>query len=138
MKKWLPLVALSFCVLALNAPSAFAQSSATAKVPFPFIVDGRVLPAGEYRVTPVEDYADVMAITSTNSQSQALTVVESVEPSRATNPEPCTFQFRKVGDHYFLSQIDIAGQDSLRVTLTQKEITAAIAAIPAVTSPTTR
>ena len=138
MKKLLPLVALSLCVLALNAPSAFAQSSATAKVPFPFLVDGRVLPAGEYRVALADDMSDVIQIIGADGQAEALTIVEAVESSRSANDEPCTFQFRKVGDHYFLSQIDIQGEASLRVTLTEKEISAAVASITAVPSPTTR
>jgi hypothetical protein len=138
MKKLLSLVALSLCVLALNAPSALAQSSATAKVPFPFIVDGHVLPAGEYRVAPAADLSDVLQIISADGQSEALTLVESVESGSTSTSEPCTFQFRKVGDHYFLSQIDIQGEASLRVTLSDKEISAAIASITAASSPTTR
>ena len=138
MKKLFPLVALSLCVLALNAPSAFAQSSATAKVPFPFIVDGRVLPAGEYRIAPVEDLSDVVQIISADGQSQAMTIVEAVEPSRASGDDLCSFQFRKVGDHYFLSQVDIEGEASLRVPLTDKGISEALASITAVVSPTTR
>jgi len=105
-KQYLSVLFTLICVLGLGL-SAQAQEEDTlvANVPFDFVVSGRVLPAGHYRVSRVHPLtgSPELEISSYETRAGAFlipTVFDSVQ-SRNTQ-----LNFEHVGDKYFLSGIE--------------------------------
>lgn len=94
------------CVFA-GVPSASAQWSAVVKVPFSFVAQGTLLPAGEYRVSLRRNDATVVQLVSTEGRSS---VYVGVLPSETTAAvEGASLQFLRVGATCFLSRVALPG-----------------------------
>jgi hypothetical protein len=75
-------------------------------VPYDFVVSGKTLPAGAYRVHRLSDYGPAeLAISGVENRAGALFI--SSEVSSATEDKPA-LTFQHVGDQYFLSKIETA------------------------------
>jgi len=73
-------------------------------VPYEFVVAGKTLPAGTYRVNRTNDHdSRVLAITSFENRDGALLLSSDISPTREGKP---TLTFQRVGDQYFLSKIE--------------------------------
>jgi hypothetical protein len=75
-------------------------------VPYDFVVSGKTLPAGAYRVKRANDPdTRVLAITSLENQEGVLLLPSEVSPTRENK---AAFTFEHVGDQYFLNKIETA------------------------------
>ena len=98
----------AFFALAAFAAAARAQSAdqLTVNIPYEFVVSGKTLPAGTYRINRVNDrdIAD-LAIFGTENHTSAL--LHSSEVTSATENKP-TLSFEHIGNQYFLSKVETA------------------------------
>ncbi len=124
MKK--PLFAImALGLVVLGTGSLYAQEPvATVKVPFPFVVNGTALPAGDYAVGPVTQPGNAICITARNGHAAAAAVVDRTDPSNATK---ASFEFRKFGDTYFLSRIDLPEASGYEIVLTPQAVAQTLA-----------
>jgi hypothetical protein len=109
-----PLLAVATMITLALAGAAHAQGIATVKVPFPFVVNGAQLPAGTYEAVTVSNDTNLIQLISSDGRAAAVTLVERGEPTTAKD---AAFEFAKYGNVYFLSRIDVPGEDVRDVTL---------------------
>jgi len=83
------------------------------KVPFPFIVGDRTLPAGEYRIQR-DDYSTALMIRSEHGTASAIL---NTRPARAAAPsaDQPSLEFKHVENKYQLSEVWMP--DGLGVTV---------------------
>lgn len=75
-------------------------------VPYDFVVSGKTLPAGTYRVNRAnERNTNVLEITSFENREGVLLISSEVSPTREDKP---ALSFEHIGDQYFLSKIETA------------------------------
>ena len=106
MKKY----AASLLVLTIIALPGFlsAQSRMVIKadVPFEYVVNGKIMPAGQCTIKVGGEGQTILAIDSGDAHLFALpNSTESLQPSAET-----TLVFHKYGDRYFLASINRAGE----------------------------
>jgi hypothetical protein len=123
MKKILcsALLALGVTVL-VGATPAKAQLSddAIVKVPFRFIVDNTVLPAGTYRVLIDATSPSVVKIYQEDGTGAALVTTEWGGPTYdKAHPR---FNFKKYGDNYFLSEVLLPDESPREVPLFASDV----------------
>ena len=105
------------CVLILSAFFGLAALAITAKgqavdqiivnIPYEFVVAGKTLPAGTYKVNRVSgDDEGALAISS--FENHAAVLVLSSEVSDRTDAEQPSLSFRQVGEQHLLSKIQTA------------------------------
>lgn len=96
------------------------QSSLKAKIDFPFSVEGKVLPAGEYGF--VRDMsAQVFRVTSEGKDKALAPIVTRLNGEIHNTPQDAHLVFDKVGDTYSLSEIWIPGEDGYVLLITKGE-----------------
>jgi hypothetical protein len=104
-----PIVLLlaGLALVASPRPSS-AQNPVVAHVPFSFVVDGRVLPPGDYTVVPDASFGDhTMTL---ENRDRGNTVVALFDYSAtASLSTPATFQFATVGGRHYLSEVTESG-----------------------------
>jgi hypothetical protein len=96
----------AFFGLAVLAVATRAQEidQVIVKVPYEFVVAGKTLPAGNYRVNRVStSNVNELELTSVDKRTGVLLVSGEVTPTREDKP---SFSFEHVGDQYFLSKIE--------------------------------
>jgi hypothetical protein len=86
-----------------------AQSATVVTVPFSFIVQDTVMPAGEYRVAMRFGDPSTMQIVSTSGAAGVFVSVSATGAGKAIL-EP-TLVFRRVGPGYFLSRVNVPGEN---------------------------
>ena len=108
MKTFYVRILSAFFALAAFAAATRAQETdqLIVNVHYDFVVGGKTLPAGTYRVsrTSNEDLAE-LAITGVENRAGALIVSTTVDSTREFKP---ALTFEHVGDQYFLSKIETA------------------------------
>jgi hypothetical protein len=107
--------------LLLAAPAVAQQSHYTIHVPFPFHIDGRVLPAGEYSVVVVARGA--VQIHGIDRRADATFGAPRVSWSSPTLQSE-ELIFHRYGQQYFLSQVWFGVGDqgyALSVSRTERE-----------------
>lgn len=88
------------------ASRAQAVDQIIVNVPYDFVVSGKTLPAGEYRINRVSENNNLtLEITGLENHEGALLVSNEVTTNREDKP---TLSFQHVGDQYFLSKIETA------------------------------
>jgi len=88
------------------ATQAQAVDQLIVNVPYDFVVAGKTLPAGTYRVNRISDRdINELSITSFENRTGALLISSEVSEAREYKP---TLTFQHVGDQYFLSKIETA------------------------------
>ena len=115
-------------IFAFASLPLFAQNGVrlTSNVPFPFIVEGKVLPAGQYQFwqKSANNESD-WQIRDVKNGAQEQAMFET-EDENSTFPQPSTtLDFVKYGDHYYLSDIwTLEGQEGwhIPVKLERKEM----------------
>lgn len=94
----------------LTAP-AFGQLGQTvmASIPFPFLVQGKQLAAGNYSFQQDESNPSVLAIRNQDGAGQQLVLTESAQMMNTPNQSELVFD--KIDGRYFLSQMWISGNN---------------------------
>lgn len=111
MKKHL--LALFGLGLLLATASAYAQSIIVkANVPFDFVVNGKTLTAGEYRIGSMDSGGDVMSIRAEDRNATMLALLHSCGSLEASSRTKLVFHRYK--DRYFLAQVWVKGDTSGR------------------------
>ena len=104
-KQYVTVLFTLICVLGLGR-GARAQEGDTvvAKVPYDFVVGGRVLPAGTYRVSRVHPYTGTreLEISSHETRAGVLLIPTAFDDVQTGKAE---LNFEHVGDKYFLNAI---------------------------------
>jgi hypothetical protein len=99
--------------LTIYASKAKAQivGDLEANIPFQFHVGNAKLPAGEYRIHPLDDSdLTVMEIVSADGSTSALFEVQNTDAKSA--PAKSELIFNKYGDRYFLAKLFDEGNPS--------------------------
>ncbi len=105
----------------LVAVVAFSQGRmiASAKIPFAFAVESKVLPAGEYEF---RDSSDGTAITVKSLDGKVVAFAQVVTRLAAaihTTPQDSHIVFDKVGDTYTLAELWVPGDDGFMLHITK-------------------
>jgi len=106
----------NFCIRILSAVFGLAALAITAKgqtvdhlivnIPYEFVVAGKTLPAGTYRVSRINDKDERQLIISSFENREAVMVISNeVSPIRTDSP---SLSFEQAGGEYFLSKIATA------------------------------
>lgn len=75
-------------------------------VPHEFVVAGKTLPAGRYRVNHANDFNTwTLVMTSLESRDRVFLLSDEVSPTREDKP---AVSFQHIGDQYFLSKVETA------------------------------
>jgi hypothetical protein len=75
-------------------------------IPYEFVVAGKTLPAGTYRVNRLGDaYEETLVLTSVDSRARVMVFSTSVEGTQADKPE---VSFEQVDGQHFLSKVETA------------------------------
>jgi hypothetical protein len=102
----------AFFGLAALAAASRAQEvdQLRVNIPHEFVVAGKTLPAGTYRVNRLNDRdLTELEITSVENRAGALLLSSEVRSTRPDKPEDKpALTFQHVGDQYFLSKIETA------------------------------
>ncbi|MFZ0427869.1 MAG: hypothetical protein WAO20_07115 [Acidobacteriota bacterium] len=95
-------------LFAVPALPVFAQDGVQlgANIPFPFIVEGKTFPSGEYQFWQLSANNDSdwqIRDVKQGGQNQAMF---ETEPTESPDPAQTTaLTFRKIGDHYYLADL---------------------------------
>jgi hypothetical protein len=75
-------------------------------IPYEFVVAGKTLPAGTYRVNRLGDTnEETLVLSSLDSRARVMVLSTTVESTQADKPE---VSFEQVGGQHFLSKIETA------------------------------
>jgi len=105
MKSVYKFIAVLALLSALGATS-FAQSArrTVVQIPFDFVVGGKTLPAGRYRVAPIGSNAyATWEVRSTSRDAGAIAMTTAIGGGSAQNESRLVF--RKEGGTYFLAEV---------------------------------
>ena len=83
----------------------YAQTKATADIPFEFTVQNTTLPAGSYTVSAASASHDLMSIRNNETKRTILVSAPSAESGYRRAQEKNVVVFHKSGDHYFLAEV---------------------------------
>lgn len=119
-------IALGALVLMAATTSAFALEGEqlTAKIPFQFTVNEKVMPAGTYDILYADPTDETsMAVRASNGTAEDTFFVEdAAAPGGAAKTE---LVFDEIGTRHFLRQIWVAGEDighQVALSKTEKEL----------------
>ena len=87
------------------ASGLYAQTKATATIPFEFNVQGTTLPAGDYTLASVSAAHDVMAIRNAETNKGILVLAASSAAGYRRGTDKSVVVFHRIGDRYFLSEV---------------------------------
>jgi len=121
MKKTLVVLLLAGIVSLVGVFSARAQSSdpARVKVPFKFIVGGKLLPAGSYRISAQTQDAAILLISSLDQKSVAAFAATRPVPNPSSMRSAVDVAFKNYDGQYFLAMVSMPGEDSREVVLSK-------------------
>jgi hypothetical protein len=94
---------LLFAAAAVNAQGVDLR----ANIPFNFVVADQALPAGQYVVRPTEAGGAILTIRSTDGRKSTSAITYSCGGGKPW--EKSELVFHRVGNMYFLSQVQIEG-----------------------------
>ena len=98
--------------LLLAAPALAQTVSMKVNGPFDFIVNGKTLPAGEYRVDAISTSTGTIAIRNSEKAAKILALTNGRESLEAS--ETSKLVFHRYGSQYFLAQVWSAGNSEGR------------------------
>jgi hypothetical protein len=109
MKNLREAIVLAGLLTAVLVASGFGQSSLPLKanIPFEFQVGNNVMPAGEYRLEPMNSF---LLVESTDNRARAAILVRSCRTLK--EQENSKLIFHRYGSNYFLSRIWVAGDSA--------------------------
>jgi len=94
-------------VALLGASGLYAQTKATANIPFEFTVQNTTLPAGEYSMSAASTSHDVMVIR--NVETRKAILVLAPEGGSKGPRDKNVVVFHQIGDRYFLAEVKTDG-----------------------------
>jgi hypothetical protein len=103
MKSLIGLLSVATLAVVLAAPLAAQTIKVTADVPFDFMVAGRALPAGDYRVSA--DPAAMSGVRVRGGNSGVLALANRTTSSPEERTGQALLIFHRYGEQYFLSRI---------------------------------
>lgn len=106
------LIAVLTLGLLLAAPALAQTASMNVNVPFDFIVNGKTLPAGEYRVDGLSTSTSTIAIRNTEKTAKLMALTNGCESIEAADASKLVFH--RYGGQYFLAQVWSAGSSEGR------------------------
>lgn len=106
------LIAVLTLGLLLAAPALAQTASMNVNVPFDFIVNGKTLPAGEYRVDGLSTSTSTIAIRNTEKTAKLMALTNGCESIEAADASKLVFH--RYGSQYFLAQVWSAGSSEGR------------------------
>jgi len=92
----------------LAAGSASAQTPSQFKVPFPFMVAGKMLPAADYRVVLTHSTGQVMLLPSKGTGAFTITEPDGYRPELASQD---ALSFERYGSTWVLRKVRISGYE---------------------------
>ncbi|MCE5307507.1 MAG: hypothetical protein LLG20_07680 [Acidobacteriales bacterium] len=115
-------ILLSVSLITLLAVAAgYGQSlvaSITANINFPFTVEGKILPAGEYKFVRTDSGSAFIVESGVRHVATAL-VLTRLSRAMHTTPEDSHIVFDKVGDTYTLAEIWAPNEDGFVLAMTK-------------------
>jgi len=88
------------------AARAQAPDQILVNIPYEFVVAGKTLPAGTYRVNPASNTdRETLLLSNFESRATVMVLSSSIESTQASKPE---VSFEQVGGQHFLSKIETA------------------------------
>jgi hypothetical protein len=107
--KTLKTIILSVGAVALfGASGLYAQTKATAKIPFDFSAQNTALPAGEYTMSKLSTSRDTLVIENVGTRETILVLAPENVSEYKAGAEKSVILFHKVGDRYFLAEVNTA------------------------------
>jgi hypothetical protein len=121
MKKTLVVLLVAGIVSLAGVFSARAQSTdpALVKVPFRFIVGGKLLPAGSYRISAQTQDAAILLISSFEQKSVAAFASTRAVANPSSTGGAVHVAFKNYDGQYFLAMVSMPGEDSREVVLSK-------------------
>ena len=92
-------------VALLGASGLYAQTKATATIPFQFTVQNTTLPAGEYTMSASSATHDVMTIRNTETRKAIMVLAASAGSGYRGAQDKNVVVFHKIADRYFLAEV---------------------------------
>jgi len=92
-------------VALLGASGLYAQTKATATIPFQFTVQNTTLPAGEYTLSAASATHDVMTIRNTETRKAIMVLAASAGSGYRGAQDKNVVVFHKIADRYFLAEV---------------------------------
>ncbi len=119
MKKASVIILALMVLLAIPASTLYAQSEGTwFKIPFPFVVAEKQMPAGYYHVESL--YWNAVGIQRSGGNAGVIT---QCQPTTLPSGAAPKLIFHKYGDRYFLSDARLPNMDSGRkFSVTREEV----------------
>ena len=104
--KTLKTIILSLVAVALlGASGLYAQTKATATIPFEFTVQNTTLPAGDYTMSAASSSHDVMFIRNVETRKAILVLAPSAVTEYKGAQDKNVVLFHRIGDRYFLAEV---------------------------------
>ncbi|PYT72634.1 MAG: hypothetical protein DMG41_29080 [Acidobacteria bacterium] len=125
MKKLLVRLLLVLVGVAGLTIPAKAQALVVVKIPFQFVAAGQTFPAGEYKISRLNDWDSRILLLS--SMENHVGVVLFATDAEGTPHDKAKLAFATVGDQHFLSRIETA---NYAYTLSVPSTEALLAATP--------
>lgn len=92
-------------VALLGASGLYAQTKATATIPFEFTVQNTTLPAGDYTLSAASTAHDVMTIRNAETNKAIMVLAASSDSGYRRGEDKSVVVFHRIGDRYFLSEV---------------------------------
>ncbi len=99
--------------------SARAQSAdpALVNIPFRFVVDGKLLPAGRYRISALAADSAVLLVENTNGRPAVFVATVRVAANPDETGSASHVTFRSYDGQHFLSMVSVPGEDAREIPL---------------------
>ena len=104
--KWM--LAVTVLMLSgLMTAQSITSSTVVANVPFDFMVNNKIIPAGDMAVRAINLDGKIVAVNNFDARKSALATTSSAEQAQANTST--VLLFKHYGSQYFLSEIRIEG-----------------------------
>jgi hypothetical protein len=126
MRKQCARILIALIVVAGLGVTARAQApdQILVNIPYEFVVAGKTLPAGTYRVNPVSNNDhEASVLSSFESRATVMVLSSSIESTQVSRPE---VSFEQAGSQHFLSKIETADH-VFTIPVSRSEILEAVA-----------
>jgi hypothetical protein len=91
-------------VALLGASGLFAQTKATAAIPFEFTVQNTTLPAGDYTMSATSATHDLLLIRNVETRKAILVLAPGGSDYKGAKDKNVVL-FHRIGDRYFLAEV---------------------------------
>ena len=117
------LAAVAGLLVTLSVPMCAQRIRLKADIPFEFMVNGKVMPAGTYRIEEQPGDSGRRNVVAVIDEARRRTAVFLTQPETSVNvQDQARLLFTHYGSRYFLSQIwDMGSNEGLRVLQSRAE-----------------